>query len=291
MTGLTRFLSGVGALLAGATLVALVTLLAWAWVRLTGPLLRFLPLARRVRYASEPVPAAWRAIVERNVPLVLRLPHEARERLLRLAQVFVRDVPMEGLSGLDLTDEMKVTIAAQACLLVLNLRYPWFPTLRRVLVYPETFAPERVLFWHDSGIQRPPMPTAGEAWGHGTVILAWDNVRLSSAGAADGYNVVLHEFAHILDSEDGVMGGVPLLEPPSSPRTWDRVLAETFERQRRLVEEGREALLRDYGSTNRAEFFAVATEAFFEQPAHLKTAAPEWYEELRKFYRQDPAAW
>ena len=104
----------------------------------------------------------------------------------------------------------------------------------------------------------------------------------------EAYNVILHEFAHILDAEDGHMDGTPLLEPPSSPGTWERVLADAFARQQRSVEAGEPAMLRDYGATKRSEFFAVATEAFFETPAHLKAVAPEWYDELRTYYRQDP---
>jgi Mlc titration factor MtfA (ptsG expression regulator) len=206
-------------------------------------------------------------------------------------QVFLHEKPMEGCNGLVLTEEIRVTIAAQACLLLLKLRYPRYPRLKRILVYPGTFVPHRIQPLGSSGaVYQTPVPELGEAWGSGTVVLSWPSSLSGGRNQNDAHNVVLHEFAHVLDQEDGVADGVPLLEPPSSYRVWGYVMGSYFSRHQQLTEQAAETTLDPYGATNRAEFFAVATETFFEQPRQLLRDAPEIYEELRKFYHQDPAA-
>ena len=254
-----------------------------------GRMLHLLPFRAKVRFRKEPIPDHWRAIVARNVPLAARLSAEDQERLLRLAQVFLHDKPMEGV-GLELTDEIRVTIAAQACLLLLKLDYPCYPTLRRVLVYPGVFQPRRVELTRFGDIVQEPRPTLGEAWTSGVVVLSWDSSLVGALNPEEGQNVVLHEFAHVLDGENGAMDGFPLLDHPGQFRSWGDVFTALYERQVRETLEGREPPVHPYGATNRAEFFAVATEAFFTTPSQLRARLPELYEELRKFYRQDPAA-
>lgn len=253
------------------------------------PLLRFLPWRPAVRFPREAVPPAWREIVARNVPLAARLPAPDQERLLRLTQVFLRDKPMEGV-GLELTEEIRVTVAAQACLLLLHLDYPCYPTLRRVLIYPGVFHPRRTDMPRFGEIHREPQATLGEAWTSGVVVLSWDSSLVGSLNPEEGHNVVLHEFAHVLDGENGAMDGLPLLDHPSAYRTWGYVFRALYERQVEAALDGGETPLHPYGATNPAEFFAVATEAFFQTPAALRQRLPDLYEELRKFYRQDPAA-
>ena len=267
---------------------ALVAATAYRLVPRLVPLLRHLPGQPRVRLRRESVPDAWRAIVARNVPLAARLSAPDRERLLKLAQVFLHDKPMEGV-GLELTDEIRVTVAAQACLLLLNLDYPCYPTLRRVLVYPGVFQPRRLEVPRFGEVHQEPRPTLGEAWTSGVVVLSWDSSLVGSLNPAAGQNVVLHEFAHVLDGENGAMDGQPLLDRPSAYRTWGWVFRSLYERQVEAALEGGETPLHPYGATNPAEFFAVATEAFFTRPADLRARLPELYVELRKFYRQDPA--
>jgi len=267
---------------------ALVAATAYRLVPRLVPLLRHLPGQPRVRLRRESVPDAWRAIVARNVPLAARLSAPDRERLLKLAQVFLHDKPMEGV-GLELTDEIRVTVAAQACLLLLNLDYPCYPTLRRVLVYPGVFQPRRLEVPRFGEVHQEPRPTLGEAWTSGVVVLSWDSSLVGSLNPAGGQNVVLHEFAHVLDGENGAMDGQPLLDRPSAYRTWGYVFRSLYERQVEAALEGVETPLHPYGATNPAEFFAVATEAFFTRPADLRARLPELYVELRKFYRQDPA--
>jgi Mlc titration factor MtfA (ptsG expression regulator) len=261
----------------------------YALLFVTRRLLRLLPAAKPVRLPTDPVPGTWPAILERLVPLSRRLPGGERERLLRLTQLFVREVPMEGCGGLELTEEIRVTIAATACLLILNLPYPRFTTLRRVLVYPDTFVPVHLESRGNRGIHFEASAELGEAWKDGIVVLSWNSVQSGDANAGSERNVVLHEFAHVLDGEDGAFDGAPILESAEAVREWARIFAAEFEREQDAVNQSQDAALDPYAATNRAEFFAVATEAFFESAARLRERVPELYEQLRRFYRQDPA--
>lgn len=248
---------------------------------------------RRIRPASlrlptGPIPEEWRAIVQRNVPLARGLDAAERERLLRLVQVFLAEKHVEGAGGLSLTEEMKVTIAAEACLLLLHLDGPCYPTLRTVLVYPHGFVPKFARAARTGEIAPPPTRLIGESWGDGVVVISWDDAVRGAHNPADGKNVVLHEFAHQLDAEDGAGDGVPVLSG-SALRTWGRVLSDEYERLRRDAAQDRSSVLDPYGATNKAEFFAVATETFFERPEQLAREHPELYEQLKQFYRQDPA--
>jgi Mlc titration factor MtfA (ptsG expression regulator) len=208
--------------------------------------------------------------------------------LLRLVQVFLAEKHFEGCGGLTLTEEMKVTIAAEACLLLLHLEGPCYRTLRTVLVYPHGFVPKLARSSGTGQIARPPRRLIGESWGDGVVVISWDDTIRGARDPADGNNVVLHEFAHQLDAEDGVSDGAPIL-PPSALRTWGGVLSEEYERLHRDIAEDRGSALDEYGATNKAEFFAVATETFFEKPVQLEREHPELYGQLRQFYQQDPA--
>ncbi|HVH67438.1 MAG TPA: M90 family metallopeptidase [Gemmatimonadales bacterium] len=249
--------------------------------------LRRIP-ARTLRLPIGPIPDAWSDIVERNVPLARSLSSDERVRLLRLVQLFLAEKHFEGCGGLDVTEEMKVTIAAEACLLLLHLDGPCYPTLRTILVYPREFVPKIARSPHTGEIVHPAVPLMGESWGDGVVVISWDDVVRGARNRADGQNVVLHEFAHQLDEEDGATDGTPIL-PRGALRTWAEVLSTEYERLREDVASDRPSTLDEYGATNKPEFFAVATETFFEKPLELEREHPELYVELRKFYRQDPA--
>ena len=240
------------------------------------------------RLPTGPIPDSWYGVVEHDVPLARWLSAEERERLLRLVQVFLTEKHFEGCGGLTVTEEMKVRIAAEACLLLLNLEGPCYPTLRTVLVYPHGFVPKFAGSPGPGEIARSPVPLIGESWGDGVVVISWDDAVRGARNPADGDNVVLHEFAHQLDAEDGAADGAPIL-PPGALRTWGGVLSEEYERLRRDAADDRRSALDDYGATNKAEFFAVATEAFFEKPVQLEREHPALYTQLRQFYRQDPA--
>jgi len=249
--------------------------------------LRRIP-APSLQLPTDPIPDAWPGIVENSVSLARGLSSEERERLLRLVQVFLTDKHFEGCGGLTLTEEMKVTIAAEACLLLLHLEGPCYPTLRTVLVYPHGFVPKFARSPRTGEIERPPARLIGESWGDGVVVISWDDAVRGARNPDDGDNVVLHEFAHQLDAEDGVSDGAPIL-PPSALRTWGSVLSQEYERLRQDAADDRRSALDAYGATNKAEFFAVATESFFEKPVEPERDHAALYGQLREFYRQDPA--
>src|SRR5437660_1586927 len=249
--------------------------------------LRRIP-ATSLRLPTGPIPDTWDGIVEHNVPLARGLTSEERERLLRLVRVFLADKHFEGCGGLTLTEEMKVTIAAGACLLLLHLEGPCYPTLRTVLVYPHAFVPKFASPPTAGGIVQPPVPLLGESWGDGVVVISWDDTLNGARDPGDGVNVVLHEFAHQLDDEDGSADGAPLLSG-GALRTWGRVLSDEYQRLRQDAAADRPSVLDPYGAKNKAEFFAVATETFFEKPVQLERDHPELYTQLKQFYGQDPA--
>lgn len=235
-------------------------------------------------WRERPFPQAWREILQRNVLLYRRLPEFLQQELHGHIQIFLEEKSFEGCGGLTITEEIKVTVAGLACLLLLNRPSTHYKDLRTILVYPSAyFADEQQ---KEDGVVR-----LGESWVHGTVVLSWSDVTRSANDVKDGRNLVLHEFAHQLDQEDGAADGVPDLELESQYVTWAQVLSKEYETLVKRTRRGQKTLMRAYGATNAAEFFAVATEVFFERPQKMKRKHPELYEELRRFYRLDPVKW
>jgi Mlc titration factor MtfA (ptsG expression regulator) len=251
----------------------------------------FFKKRRRKRIRSLPFPPEWLQFVEKNFPLYLHLPAEDRLELLEHIQVFLAEKNFEGCGGLELTDEIKVTIAAQACLLLLHRNTDYYPRLVSILVYPSAYLARDARDSSHDIVDEELEIRLGEAWAHGTVVLSWDAVQHGAADIHDGHNVALHEFAHQLDQEDGSAEGAPILEHSSKYVAWARVLGEAYEKLHRALEAGHATVLDAYGATDPAEFFAVATECFFEKPKELKRKHPELYEELKDFFRQDPLAY
>jgi len=245
---------------------------------------------RRARIRSTEFPAGWRAIIEKNVPYVALLPPEDRQELLGHVQVFLAEKPFEGCGGLQITDEIRVTIAAQACVLLLHRQTDVYPGLESILVYPSTYVVPGGRPGPDGLIEDDPQARLGESWAHDLVVLAWDSVVSGAADIHDGHNVVLHEFAHQLDQESGAGPGAPALPRRSMYVAWARVLGHDFDELVRETQQHQREILDQYGSTNPAEFFAVATETFFEQPRQLLSKHPDLYKQLQAFYCQDPAA-
>ena len=242
---------------------------------------------RRRRLREQPFPAAWSRIVQRRVPLARRLPDPLRRRLEGQIQVFVAEKPFIGCQGQAIDDEVRVTIAAQACLLLIgDESAACFPRLRQVLVYPDAFVVQRTQTLQGGVVDVQPQALAGESWGQGQVVLAWSQV-LDGAASDDGRNVVLHEFAHQIDQDSGAADGQPWLADAASRRRWAAVMDAALARLR----ENPSALLDAYGASDPAEYFAVATEAFFERPQALADEAPEVHAELARLYRLQPAAW
>jgi Mlc titration factor MtfA (ptsG expression regulator) len=254
-----------------------------------GRLLARLPLRARVRLPTDPIPDWWDAHLARHVPLVSRLAPERRGRLQRIMQRFLEDIAFEGCAGFEVTDPVRVTIAAQACLLLLEMPFPRYPRVRRVLVYPSTFVPRRIDPEQSLTLPQRARPAAGEAGHSGVVVLSWTGVEHGTRTASDGYNVVVHEFAHMLDGEDGVFDGTPVLDSRSAYRAWARTFADRFARHARRTSRGKRSPVDAYGAENRAEFFATAVEAFFERPQQLRAEEPDVYAQLVSFFRQDPA--
>ena len=250
----------------------------------------FLRRRRRARILRQSFPPAWLAIIERNVPMYARLPPADSAELLRRVLVFCAEKNFEGAGGLEMTDEIRVTIAAQACVLLLGLdEDEYYPRLRSIVVYPSAYRVPREQL-EGGVIHAGEAVHLGESWQHGAVVLAWNSARRGAADPRDGKNVILHEFAHQLDQEDGTADGTPELERWASYAPWARVLSEHYLALRRSAIRGGKTVLDTYGATNEAEFFAVATEAFFERPTMLRARHPELYDELAGYFGQDPAA-
>ncbi len=244
---------------------------------------------RRKRLLEQEFPPDWPAIIRTHVPYYARLTPAEQAELRGHVQVLVHEKPLEGCGGLEITDEIRVTIAAQAGVLLLNRPTDYYPKLRTILVYPMKYLAEVTRRMPDGTVMEGPEARLGEAWYRGAVVLSWDDVLHGAADPADGDNVVFHEFAHQLDSESGANEGAPDLPTRERRARWARVFEHEY---RRLIDElrhRRPTLLRPYAATNPAEFFAVTTEVFFERPVELQQRHPELYAEMAEYFCQDPA--
>jgi hypothetical protein len=251
----------------------------------------WIPHWRLQRALAAPFPEPWERILERNIEISRALPEPLRQRLRLLVKRFLHEKTFTGAAGLEITDEIRVTIAAEACMLVLNRPGDVYPGLRYIIVYPTAFIVERAQMDEAGLVAVEPRDLLGESWRKGKIILAWDSVLRGSRNFTDGQNVVLHEFAHQLDYEDGSVDGAPLLGGERSYRSWAAVLSQEFEMLQQDNYHGRESLLDHYGATDPAEFFAVATETFFEKPGQMARHHVELFEVLRAYYHVDPRDW
>jgi len=238
---------------------------------------------------STPFPQKWSAILQENLPPYQKIPARLKKQLQDSIRIFISEKSFEGCGGLTLTDEIRVTIAAQACMLLLNRQCDCYPKLYSVLVYPSTYVAGT-----RSRFALPPSDASvrlGESWNHGAVVLAWDSVKQGAVNFRDGHNVTMHEFAHQLDQEDGRGDGAPILEMRSAYSAWSRVFSKEYELLQYKTFKGEKSVMDKYGATDPAEFFAVATETFFEKPLQLKKKHPELYYELQGFYKVNPTEW
>jgi Mlc titration factor MtfA (ptsG expression regulator) len=252
-------------------------------------MLDFFRRRRRDEVRDRPFPPEWREAVERNVAMFHRLSEHDRAELLRKILVFLEEKSFEGCGGLEMTDEIRVTIAAQACIPILRFDDHYYPRLRSILVYPATFVARRER--REGGwVREEDDALLGESWAHGALVLSWASVDRDLHDAGDARNVVIHEFAHQLDTEDGGADGTPPLRR-AEYAPWVRILGAEYLALRRAEASGAPHLLDAYGARSEAEFFAVASETFFEKPGELMAEHPELYAELCGYYRQDPASW
>lgn len=204
-------------------------------------------------------------------------------------QVFLDEKRFEGCLGFQVTDEVRVTIAAYACLLLLHLDRNYYPRLRTVLIYPAAYEARTTLYHgyiQEDGVD----VRIGESWPEGRVVLSWMDVKDGIRGRGGGENVVLHEFAHQLDEESGEGNGTPVLPDRAARHAWVEVFEREYQVLVAAVAEKRTTFLDAYGAENPAEFFAIATEHFFGESRQLRRRHADLYAQLKTFYRQDPAA-
>jgi Mlc titration factor MtfA (ptsG expression regulator) len=246
---------------------------------------------RRARLRRQGFAAAWRPELEASTPLYRRLPQELRPRLESLIGVFMTEKAFVGCAGSEITLAMKLGIAAQACVLILNRDDDVYDELRTILIYPAAFVvPESEI--DDAGVVTEERQTLiGQASDRGQIVLSWADIAENADGTGDGANVVLHEFAHYLDFEDGAGNGAPLLAAAGDYERWSQVMRAAYARVWHRVRGGRASVIDEYALEDEAEFFAVATEAFFEESATLKAEDRPLYDELARFYGLDPASW
>lgn len=246
---------------------------------------------KRRKILAQPFPEAWTDILEQQWPLYLKLPPALQNSLREKVQIFIAEKTFEGLKGFTITDEVRVLISAQACLLLLGNDHRDFDSLKSILVYPNHYRSKSTRVDQSGVVQEKDQSVLGESWDCGTVTLSWQSAKQGAVNDEDGHNVVIHEFAHQMDQESGRADGAPILRSRSRYAAWQRVLSKEYERLQSDVSKGRRTVMDDYGATEPAEFFAVATECFFEKPEQLKKRRPELYGELQIFYGQDPVTY
>jgi Mlc titration factor MtfA (ptsG expression regulator) len=245
---------------------------------------------RRNRIAARQFPNQLLQILERNVPLYNHLSAEDKTELQKHILIFIAEKQFEGCGGLKITDEIKVIIAAQACILLLHRKTDYYPGLSSILVYPHAFIANRTQYLPGGVVAQGPQVLNGESHSDGAVVLSWDDVKHGAADIGDGHNVVFHEFAHQIDSSGGKNDSSGVLKNTSSYIAWARVLQKDYQMLRQAAQQDSPAFLDKYGAIDPAEFFAVATEFFFEKPKELKQIHPDLYNELKRFYHQDPVS-
>lgn len=248
---------------------------------------------RRKKILEAPFPFEWENILRNRLKHYTRLDEDEQRRLRERIAVFMAEKNWEGCGGLELTDELRVTISAMACLMILNLPRQDYENVESILVYPsERVLPEPKIGFFETALAplETSGPISGQAFEQGPVILVWDAVVESIRHAGQGYNVVYHEFAHKLDMQDGAADGTPRLRDREEYRDWVKTCSREYLKLLKDVERGKRTFLDSYGAKDEAEFFAVATEHFFDQPLRTRRAAPELYRVLKNYYRQDTAA-
>lgn len=255
----------------------------------------FLPPAwtayRRKKIQQRPFPAAWRQILKHRMPYFRALPADLQLQLKKLIQVFVAEKQFVGCADLVVTDEMKVTIAAQACLLLLNKPAHYYPKLKQILIYPAAFVVPTQQADNAGVVREMAQVRLGESWQTGQIILSWVDTLKSAAICNDGHNLVIHEFAHQLDQLKGQATGAPLLNSTEAYQQWSKVLSYEFEQLQKQLALGMPTLFDAYAATNPAEFFAVISEVFFERPDLFAAQHSALYQQLRSFYALDPLSW
>lgn len=259
-------------------IVGVIALFAWPRYKLS-------------RAVEEPFPKLWRKVLNRNFPVYRRMPADLQLQLKKRIKQFIHEKTFIACAGLELSDEIRITIAASACLLLLNRETDVYDGLDYILVYPDAFLVKRESIDEVGLSSEKHTGVLGESWSNGKVILSWADVLIGNKDFTDGKNVALHEFAHQLDHESGSTNGSPFLGDTSRYERWAAVFTVEYERLIQAVYQGENTLIDQYGATNPAEFFAVATETFFEKPVQMARQHAALFSELQGYYRVDPRDW
>ena len=246
--------------------------------------------ARRKRLREAASPADLDSVLKQHVPLYSTKPAELQQQLLGHTNVFLAEKEFIGCGGQEITDEIRYIVAGTACILLLNREPAYFPGFTSILIYPDTFQSSEIHYDGEVEVHER-TARAGESWHRGPIVLSWGDVVRGIANPGDGFNVVLHEFAHKLDEQSDGTDGVPSLQNADHFDEWVEVLTQEYEALETRVHHGDNRVLDDYALTSPPEFFAVATESFFEKSREMKKRLPDLYERLSRFYRVDPASW
>ena len=229
-------------------------------------------------------------ILESNVSIYSLLSEPLKKELHGRINIFLDEKKFIGCGGLQISNEIRITVAGNACLLLLKRDKRCFPGFTSILMYPDTYVAKEVK--RDGMVESHEQSTrSGESWHRGPIVLSWADVMRGSLNPNDGHNVVLHEFAHKLDEANNTMNGLPVLRDSSHYAEWASVLSKEFDALLIRASHGKNSVINAYGTVSPAEFFAVSTESFFEKPVQMKAKLPELYQQLDRFYNLDPAAW
>jgi MtfA peptidase len=246
---------------------------------------------RRQKLQQQPFAPAWQELLERHVPHFDLLSEQEQSRLRGLVQVFVIEKNWEGCKGLEVTDEMKVTIAGQACLLLLGIEHDYYCNVQSIVIFPRQFVSMEKQNLDEFGVvHESNAASLGEAWENGPIILSWADSVAGGRNPNDGLNVVLHEFAHKLDLRNGIVNGLPPLDDRRQYARWAEVMRREYDTLVHRSQRRKATLLDDYGATNPGEFFAVSVECFFEKATQMRERHPDLYNVLSDYFNQDPAA-
>lgn len=253
--------------------------------------MKFLRKRKREKTRALPFPADWERVLRENFSIYTRLDDADRRELQSHIMVFLDEKRFEGCGGLELTDEIRVTIAAQACLLLLHRATDYFPSMTSIFVYPSLFVIDAEEHDETGIVSTFEDELSGESWDLGPVVLSWEDALIGGRGEDQGYNAVIHEFAHQLDLENGAVDGVPKLDGVERYEAWESAFSRAFEKLEKKVRANRNSAVDEYALEGPDEFFAVVTEHFFQTPAELRSEFPAVYDELKAYFQQDPIAW
>lgn len=246
---------------------------------------------KRKKIKDQPFKKQWRKIIQQRMPYFKQMPADLQLQLKQHIQVFLAEKNFIGCNGVKINDEIRITIAAQACLLLLNRKTNYYPKLQTILVYPRAFIKAQNKQNADGVQYTQQQALSGESWDYGKVVLSWEDSLYGAEVPNDGNNVVIHEFAHQLDQENGRANGAPILGRGQSYQCWSKIFSQQFKILKQQAESGEPSIFSYYGATEPAEFFAVASEVFFEKSQKFSREYPTLYQQFTQYYKVDPIHW